>query len=203
MLSYILVVNFIGSFVLGTRTADIAAEINDGSIINDLLKPISFFRYWFAYDLSDKFINFVFALVEFVLIILIFKINLVSLSNFLPAILFFINGTLISFFINIMLSFVGFWTTEVWAPRFIFLNLVFFLSGSFFPLDVIPASIYKILLLTPFPYLVYFPTTILLGKIPTFWIGFFGISSLWVLTTAMVALFIWKRGNKSFSFWGR
>src|SRR3989338_11694161 len=47
-ISYLVYGNLIGTFVFGTRTFDISSDINDGKIINTLLKPVSFFNYHFA-----------------------------------------------------------------------------------------------------------------------------------------------------------
>lgn len=202
MLTYILVVNFVNSVVLGTKTAEIASDINDGTIINRLLKPISFIKFYIFRDLGDKFLNFVFAIFEFVIIVNFFNITIIPTVNIPLALVFFTIGVIIAFFINLSLSLIGFWTTEVWAPRFVFLTLVFFLAGSYFPLDLLPKTIYQILILTPFPYLVYFPTQILLGK-EIAWQQPLIISCIWIIITYLTVQIMWQRGNKSFSFWGR
>jgi len=202
MLTYILVVNFVNSIVLGTKTAEIAGDINDGTIINRLLKPINFLSYYAYRDIGDKLLNLIFAVVEFFLIKTIFNITIVPVVNLPLALAFFATGTIISFFINLALSLIGFWTTEVWAPRFVFLTLVFFLAGSYFPLDLLPKFAYRLLLLTPFPYLVYFPVQIMLGK-RLAWQEPLLFSCLWTAITYFIAITMWRRGNKSFSFWGR
>lgn len=202
MLTYILVVNFVDSVVLGTKTAEISSDINDGTIINRLLKPIDFIKFYIFRDLGDKILNFIFAVFEFIIIIKLFNITLVPTVNLPLALVFFTTGTMIAFCINLSLSLIGFWTTEVWAPRFVFLTLVFFLAGSYFPLDLLPKIIYQVLILTPFPYLVYFPTQILLGK-EIVWQQPLIISCIWVIITYLIVQIMWKRGNRSFSFWGR
>ena len=192
---------------MGTRTSDVAGDINDGRIINYLLKPVSFFSYIFTRDMADKLMNTLFVFIELGIVIVLFHPPLVTPNNHLGiALIFLVNGIFISFFINLLLSFIGFWTTEVWGPRFLFLMLVFFLSGSYFPLDLLPSTIYRLILLTPFPYLYYLPTKILITKdisqIPNLFQSFI-VSSLWSLASWRLALFVWSKGNKSFSFWGR
>jgi len=204
MISYILYASLISTFVMGSRTAEIGAFINDGTIINILLKPISFFKYYFARDLTDKVMNISFALLELGLVLWLFKATLILPQQSILFLLFFINGIFIAFFINLLLSFIGFWTPEIWAPRFLFTMLVFFVSGSYFPLNLLPSIIYHLLLLTPFPYLFYLPTQMLIGHVDwTFIYVQFAISCLWVFLLYGVAMSVWKRGNKSFSFWGR
>ncbi|NMB84027.1 hypothetical protein GYA28_01940 [Candidatus Roizmanbacteria bacterium] len=203
ILSYILYVSLISNFVFGTRTSDIAAEINDGSIINWLLKPISFFRLYMAKDLVDKIMNIAFSLFEVWLIVYFFKAPLIAPKNILLASLFFINGLAISFYVNMMLSFIGFWTTEVWAPRFVFMIMVLFAAGTYFPLDILPPLLYKIMIMTPFPYLFFMTTRTLVGRTDGFVLFEVLISFFWVIACFFLAKRIWKKGNKSFSFWGR
>jgi len=117
--------------------------------------------------------------------------------------IFFVNGILISFYINLLLACIGFWTTEVWAPRFIFLMVIYFFSGSYFPLDMLPAPIYQLILLTPIPYLFFLPTKIIISRIDNLIIFELIGSIFWVWASSTLAHYIWEKGNKSFSFWGR
>jgi len=203
LLTYIILVNLIINFVLGTRTAEIAGEINNGDIINILLKPVSFFKFYWMRDLADKAVNIFFAILEVALLVYFFKIPLITPHNILLFIVLFIVGTLISFFINLMLSFIAFWTTEVWAPRFVFFMVVSFLSGSFFPLDLLPKPVYYAMLATPFPYLYYLPTKILVGQ--TDKIIYFEVlmAFVWLLLAWLLTRLMWNKGNRNFSFWGR
>lgn len=204
MISYILYVSLISTFVMGSRTAEIGYYIQNGAIINVLLKPVSFFKYYLARDIADKAMNILFALLELGIVVWLFQAKLIVPRYVFLFLLFFINGVLISYFINLMLSFVGFWTAEIWAPRFLFTMLVFFVSGSYFPLNLLPELVYKIFLATPFPYLFYLPTQMLVGHIDKGYLYqelFFSYG--WVLGLYFIAKYMWKAGNKSFSFWGR
>ena len=202
-LSYILFSNLVSNFVFGTRTYDIAGEINDGKIINILLKPISFFRYYLTRDLADKTLNTLFAFIEVFIVIILFKIPLFTPTNIPVFLIFLLNGLFITFFTNLMLSFIGFWTTETWAPQFIFFVTLSFLTGSYFPLDILPPLLYKLLLLTPFPYFFYIPTKILIGSSVSIFSFEMLISVIYVFVSFKLAMFMWKKGNMSFSFWGR
>lgn len=203
LLTYILFVNIISTLVMGTRTSDIANQINDGSVMNYLLKPFSFFKYYASQDVADKLLNVAFVFVEFAIIVLLFNPPIQMPQNILLGLTFLVAGLMISFFINMMLSFVAFWTTETWAPRFLYIMLIGFVSGSFFPLDLMPIGFYNFLLTTPFPYLFYFPTKIVLGfKDPQLYLHL-AISYLWVFLTWKLAKYMWNRGNRSFSFWGK
>lgn len=206
LLSYIFFANIVSNFVLGTRTIDVASDIINGTIMNYLLRPISFFKYYFSRDLADKLLNLVFVVFEVWLLIILFHPPIIipqSTINYLASIIFLIVGTLISFYISLCLSFIGFWSNEIWAPRFLFLTSVFFLSGSYFPLDLLPKPVYQLMLITPFPYLFYLPTQVFLGKFylinpvviisSLFWLVFFGFFASW----------LWIKGNRGYNFFGR
>src|SRR3990170_2900388 len=79
--SYLLYGNLIATFVFGTRTFDISSDINDGKIINILLKPVSFFSYHFTREVADKTVNLIFAIFEILFLIWLFKLAVVSPGN--------------------------------------------------------------------------------------------------------------------------
>lgn len=206
MLTYILLSSLISSFVFASRTVDIAGQIIQGDIINIILKPINFFKYHLTRDLSDKLLTICFTTIEISIIIFFFKPGIYiqqNIFNLLIFLLFVIFGVLISFFISISLSFIGFWTPETWSPRFIYFILIFFLSGTYFPLDILPKPIYYILLATPFPYLYYLPTKIYLsGATPDLFFAMI-ICVVWIFLTYNLSRFLWDKGLKSYNFFGR
>ncbi len=206
MLTYILLAGLTSNFVLASRTQDVAGEILNGSLINYVLRPVSFFRYIATRDLADKLINLSFTIVEIGLIVLLLKPLLfvqTGLVNYLLFDIFLLLGIGTAFFINLTISFIGFWTPEVWAPRFIFFMIVFFLSGAYFPLDILPERFYNLLLLTPFPYLYYLPTRAYLG-ISTHLIPFYLIASLsWFFITYYLCALLWRKGLRGYSYYGR
>lgn len=206
LLSYIFLVNIISNFVLGTRTVDIASEIINGSIMDYILKPISFFKYYLTRDLADKLLNLIFVVIEVSIIFFLFKPPLtfhLTPNTYLSTIIFLTIGTLISFYISLCLSFIGFWSNEVWAPRFLFLTSVFFLSGLYFPLDLLPSPLYHLFLLTPFPYLFYLPTQLFLGKISLINSTVIISSFFWLVFFSLFARWLWIKGNRSYNFFGR
>jgi len=206
-ISYLVYGNLIGTFVFGTRTFDISSDINDGKIINALLKPVSFFSYSFAKELADKSVNIFFAFIEMYIIVSVFNLNIIPPKNLFFFVPIFINSVLISYFINLTLSFLGFWTTEIWPIRFIYVMLLSFIAGNYFPLDILPDSLYNFIMLTPFPYMFYLPSKLLISESVNQWnsetISLIFFSYLWLFGSYILAKLTWTKGIKSFSFWGR
>lgn len=207
MLTYVLMVYIVSNFVFATRTQDIGDLINDGRLTNYLLKPLSFFNSIAARDVSDKLLNFTFTLVEFLVLILILKPPLVLQSDvgtLTLVFLAFIGATAVYYCISMLLGFLGFWTAEVWGARFIFFISLDFLAGNFFPIDILPPLVSRILLLTPFPYMFYFPVKLYLGglNLQQIFTGFM-ILGVWTLVLVVAVKFIWQTGLKVYSAEGR
>lgn len=206
MLTYILLASFIGTFALASRTYEIGEKIVSGNIIENILKPIPFFNYYLAKDMADKLTNIFFAFFEISLVIVLFQPPLfiqTGLLNFLFFFIFMVIGMLISFFFSLSLSFISFWTIEYWAVQFIFFMLVFFLSGTYFPLDILPKPLFYILLITPFPYFYYLPTKIFVKGIDSVFIVEAVLAFVWVYLSFRFARFLWNKGLKSYNFFGR
>jgi ABC-2 type transport system permease protein len=209
IIAYFFFTHLLSYFILGTRTVDIAGQIQNGEILNFLLKPISFFHYYFFRDLADKILNFLLSFFEIFLFFKIFSLPFPSINcQFLPFFfLFLTSGLFLNFYLSLLISFSGFWSAEVWAPRFIFFILISILSGSFFPLDLLPQKLFSLILFTPFPYLFFLPVKMisspqtLINKVNFDFLFFMG--SFWLIVFFFLARFFWQKGLKSFSFWGR
>ena len=207
MLTYILGTSLMTSIVLATRSSEIGDQINNGALSNFLIKPMSYIKYWFARDLGDKAMNLTFSVIEIAILIAIFHPPLVLQTN--PMFLgFTVLAALISmtmfFFFNYLLGLFGFWSNEIWGPRFIFWILINFFAGSLFPLDILPASVFEVLKFLPFTYLLYFPLKIYLGSYGLYTIleGLL-ISLLWTGALYICVKIVWNKGLKMYGAQGR
>lgn len=207
MLTYILGTSLISSIVLSSRIADVGDNINTGNLSNFLIRPINYFCYWFARDLGDKAMNITFSIVELLILFLILKppvfiqTNIFYLSFFLISV---ITAVFLYFFLNFLVSLIGFWSPEVWGPRFILIIIMSFFAGGFFPLDILPKSIFSFFQILPFSYMLFFPLKIYLGQLSfnQIIIGLF-ISFFWTFFLYLSVRFVWKKGLKAYSAEGR
>ncbi len=208
MLTYVVGISVLKEVILGGRTADLAGMIKNGTLVNKfLLRPWNVITTWFVRDIADRILNLGFVLVELFLII-----NILNLPFYFPQdplfLLIFVilsgSALILNFLISYLLSCVGFWVDNVWAPRWLF-GVIFleFMAGKFFPLDVLPKSIFSVIKLTPFPYLVYFPLQVYLEKV-TFGqaIESLVILFVWILAFAKITKFVWQKGLKGYAAYG-
>lgn len=206
MLTYIFMSSIISSLIMSSRTIDVVSIINSGDLSLYLLKPLNFFTYWFSRDMADKLYNVIFALGEMTLLFFIFRPPFAFPHSLLIVALTLVSsiaGLIMYFFINMMFGFLGFWSPDSWAPRFLFMTIMTFTAGSLYPLDIFPASIVRFLLYTPFPYLMYFQTKIWLGHVPApALLQGFLMMGVWTLVLGILAKLMWKKGLRTYSSQG-
>ncbi len=204
--SYLVISTLISDLVFSTATGHIAGLINSGELNRYLLLPKHFFSIIGVKEVVDKLVNIFFSIIEVSLFILIFKIPVqitLDLSNLFVLILILSSVVIMNFFMSLIISFVGFWSNEVWAPRFLFSVLISTLSGAYFPLDVLPEVLLKILKALPFSLLVFTPTQLITGKLdPAEGSQTLVFATIWTIIFFFFAVAIWRKGLKNYSAQG-
>lgn len=199
----------VSTLVLSSPSSDnIGGEIANGDLSNYLLKPVSYLKYWFARDLSSKLLNIIFATFEVSILWLLLKPNIQMSSNlavFLGFILSCILAIVLNYLVSITTRFVAFWTPEnTWGIAFVALVLQEILGGGIFPLDILPKFVNILLQFTPFPYLIYYPVAIFVGKIQGMeLIRILGQTFIWIAVMLWLSNLVWRKGLKAYSSEGR
>ena len=209
MLTYVLGTSILQALVLSSRSIDVGGEISSGDLSNYLLKPLNYFRYWFARDTADKLLNVVFVLIELGLFIVILKPALVgpdSWQAFFGAIVAAALSMLLYFYLSFLISMTTFWYAENngWPARFLFQTVMDFVAGGLFPLDILPASLYAVFRFLPTSYLLFFPVQVWLGRVnlPQIWWGL-GLMVFWIWLLRYLTQKVWQRGVKTYEAFGR
>ena len=197
----------------------IAADIREGAISQFLLKPIDYLWYRFCLFLSGRLAFIMMAAVPLAVFIFCFRSYFVLPANETAAIVFPISSfltALLQFFISYGMAMLAFWLLEISTFIFILFAFEYIASGHMFPLDLLPAAFvhagvspaaaqgfYNFMMLTPFPYQLYFPVSVYMGKItgPALWNGLM-VQFIWVLLSYSFARFMWRRGVKKYSAFG-
>ncbi|OGM25143.1 hypothetical protein A2962_02465 [Candidatus Woesebacteria bacterium RIFCSPLOWO2_01_FULL_39_61] len=208
MLTYIFGLIIVRALVLSSKANEVGGDISRGDIINLLLKPISYVKYWLTRDLSSKGINLIFAVFETILLYFILRPDFFLQGNILLLLSFatsIVLAILIYFLLLFTIGLVPFWVPEsAWGISFLMLVVVEFLSGALFPLDILPVSVQSIINFTPFPYLLFFPLQIYLGKVGTLiMLRGIGVSFLWLGVLWLLMRSVWFKGLKSYQAYGR
>ncbi len=207
MLTYILLSAIVRPFSMGTRTQEVGSLINEGDLSNFLVRPINFLRYYVFRDLADKILNIIFAFFEVSILFIILKPSIFLQTN--PAVLILtvfalIIGATLHFYFSMMLSYLAFWTPDVWAPRFLSFVLVEFFAGMLFPLDILPKPLFLLSNSLPFTYFIYFPLKLYLGQLNNqmVWTGL-AVGIFWIFGFRFLTEFMWKKGLRIYTAEGR
>jgi len=209
ILTYVFGIMIVRALVLSARAMDVSSDVARGDLSNYLLKPMSYFKYWFTRDISSKALNLIFAAVEFIALFVIlrppffFQGSVVTLFVFLASI---ILAVLIYFFLLFLISSIPFWAPEIgWGSHFLVTVVIIeALSGSLFPINILPVGLQSIVMATPFPYLIYFPVEVYLGNIGgNALIGGLMVAAAWTGVLWLSLNFIWQKGLKVYQAIGR
>lgn len=176
----------------------IATDIRMGTINQFLLKPINYLGYRIITFYATRLIS-VFA------VIIPLCVGVFLLSDYLYFSpdpwrwgLVLVAGAMaamIQFFIAYCFGLMAFWFLEIHGLVIFSLAVETFLSGQFFPLDLLPEPLFRISQYLPFYYQLYFPVAIFSGRIE-FAAALHGlvIQALWVIALYAVSQLIWNKG---------
>jgi ABC-type uncharacterized transport system permease subunit len=146
-------VSVLQSIILTSALHNLAGDVYSGKISTLLLKPIAPFSYLSIYEASNKALNFFFIFAEALVLYVIFQpvFMLPSLFELALFLVWLATGTAIHFFITLLFGAIGFWSPDIWGPKFIFFVIIDFTAGKLFPLDILPPVFQTVLHFTPFP----------------------------------------------------
>jgi ABC-2 type transport system permease protein len=204
MVSYYLLTTIVDALTaVNEDDWQIAADIKDGNISQFLLKPIDYLWYRFWLFLSGRMTYLAVAAIPLAIFILCLKQYFVLPANWSTLGLFLISTVLtalLQFFMSYTLAMLAFWVLEVSTFIFIVFAFEYIASGHLFPLDILPAWLERVLYFTPFPYQLYFPISIYMGKTAGLELARgLAVQFLWVTAMYALARFAWNRGIKKYS----
>jgi ABC-2 type transport system permease protein len=105
------------------------------------------------------------------------------------------------FLLQYMMSMLTFWSERAAAVEELWFMVHLFLSGMIAPLDVYPESVRRLTELTPFPYLIYHPVNLLLGREVA--VGRAAlVLACWGSFAFVMQRWLWKRGLERYSSMG-
>ena len=204
MTSYYLLVTIVDMLTAVTDDDwQIAGDIREGNINQFLLKPIDFLTYRLCLFGANRLIYTVVALVPVSLFILAQWQFFVAPANgtaFACFIVATILTGLLQFLMSYTMALLAFWVLEVSTFIFILFAFEYIAGGHMFPLDILPPWLAQLLNFTPFPYQLFFPVSVYLGRITgvDVWRGLL-IQTGWVAIFYFLARWMWARGIRKYT----
>jgi ABC-2 type transport system permease protein len=204
MVSYYILVTVVDALTaVNEDDWQIAADIKDGNISQFLLKPIDYLWYRFCLFLSGRLTYLAVAVVPLAIFIFYLRKYFVLPADwgtfgwFLVSI---ILTALLQFFMSYMMAMLAFWVMEVSTFIFILFAFEYIASGHMFPLNILPPALERVLYYTPFPYQLYFPVSIYMGKTTGADLARgLAIQVFWVVATYAFARLAWNQGIKKYA----
>jgi len=204
MISYYLLVTVVDALTaVNEDDWQIAADIKDGNISQFLLKPVDYLWYRLCLFFSGRLTYVAVAFVPLTLFILylrqyfVFPADWTTLGLFVVSLLL---TALLQFFMSYAMAMLAFWVLEVSTFIFILYAFEYLASGHLFPLDILPPGLEQVLYCTPFPYQLYFPIGIYMGKTTGVELARgLAIQISWVLFAYFAARIAWHRGIRKYA----
>ncbi len=204
MTSYYLIATIVDALTaVNEDDWQIAADIKDGNISQFLLKPVDYLYFRFCLYLSGRLTYIAVAALPIGLLIFSLREFFVLPPDALTFGLFLVSlimTALLQFLLSYAMAMLAFWVLEVSTFIFILYAFEYIASGHMFPLDILPPVIKQALYFTPFPYQLYFPVGVYMGKITgTELVHGLAMQAGWVVVAYSVARFAWHRGIRKYS----
>jgi len=207
MLSYYVVVTIVEAMTAVTEDEwQIATDIKDGHISQFLVRPMNYLHYRFCLFVSGRVVYTLAALAPVGLFVAWNHEYLLPPANLLRFACFILSmglAALLQFLLSYITAMLAFWVLEISTFVFILLAFERLASGQMFPLDILPRGLAQVLMWTPFPYGMFFPVSVYMGKVTGVALaqGLL-VQFFWVGVTYALARIVWRRGLKTYTVVG-
>ncbi|MCS7057323.1 MAG: ABC-2 family transporter protein [Meiothermus sp.] len=180
-------------------------DVVQGRLSFKLLKPIDPSLDYLAQHLGERLTRLPFGLLIVGVFLLIYP-----QARFVPeaeGLLLGLAASVAAFLLRFLMQYtfalLCFWTERGAAVEELWFVAYLFLSGLIAPLSVFPEAVRSLALLTPFPYLVYFPASLIAGlPVSGGVVQGFAVLGVWFVVFWVLNRWLWRKGLKQFSAMG-
>lgn len=200
---YFLAVFLVRQFTVVWVIWEFEREIVEGRLSFRLLQPLDPAWHHFASHFAERFARLPFAFLLVGLFFLLYPqaVWVPTVGQALLGLLVIVLAFALRFLIQYTLAMLAFWTERASSlEQFSFLFYLF-LSGMVAPLEVFPPVIREVALWTPYPYLIHFPASILVG-LPVDWGRGLLVMLGWSGVFWIVCRWLWRKGLRQYSGMG-
>ncbi|MBF2077352.1 MAG: ABC-2 family transporter protein [Synechococcales cyanobacterium T60_A2020_003] len=200
---YFLAVFIVRQFTVVWVIWEFERQVVEGTLSPKLLQPLDPGWHHFISHFAERF-----ARLPFIVVLIGFFFVLYPQALWFPGV-----GTCLLFVLLLFLSFVlrfaiqytlamfSFWIERAVAIEQFWFLFYLFLSGLIAPIEIFPPVVQRIVLWTPFPYMIGFPASLLIGR-PVNVVA--GIAALvgWSAIFMVANRWLWRQGLKRYSGMG-
>lgn len=207
MVFYFVAVTVVESLVSPTDDEwKIAADIREGRISAYLLRPVNYLAFRASMFVSSRVVYAGVALLPLIAVVWWMPTEGKVPEDALTWSVFAVSLVLaaaLQFLIAFVMATLAFWVLEISTLVFILYSFEYFLSGRIFPIEVLPDGLRTVLMATPFPYELYFPVAVAMGKMAgaEMWTGL-AVQAGWVAAFFALSRWLWARGVAKYGAFG-
>lgn len=178
-------------------------EITQGKLSFALLQPIDPVWRHLAAHTSERAarLPFTFGLIALFFLLYPAALWTPSLSQICLCLLTTAIAFLMRFLMQYTFAMAAFWIEKASAIEQVWFLFYIFLSGYIAPLETFPPLMREIALLTPFPYVIYFPAAIIMGLPIRLGEGLL-VMTFWCTVFYFLNRYFWRKGLKHYSGMG-
>lgn len=203
MVLYYLIVPLIEGISRPQEQGFLSFSIYDGTLSRYLVYPVSFFPYQYVVSLATATM----AVFQMCLVLGIYALvtdfppeMVITPTTLFLGICTAFAASLLNFILVSIVEMAAFWAENVWSLSVMLMFSVRLLGGAMLPLTLFPEAMQRIIMATPFPYMVFFPIQALTGKLSMLeWSRGMGVLIAWTLALSLLNWVIWRRGNLRFT----
>jgi ABC-2 type transport system permease protein len=172
-------------------------KLHDGSIVVDMMKPISVPFYLFADGTGEVMFHAALIVPSLALALLIVHIDVPPAPVLGAFAVSFFLGYFVGFCLNFMLNCIAFWTLEISAVQLIMTWVTDLLGGQIVPLLFFPEAVQQAIFALPFAAMFSTPLLIYIGAIPPErYVEVMGLQALWIVVLGGIATVMWRAGTR-------
>jgi ABC-2 type transport system permease protein len=200
---YFLAVFFVRQFTVVWVIWEFEREVVEGKLSFRLLQPLDPGWHHFISHFAERFARLPFAILLIGLFFWLYPqaVWVPSLSNSLLCLLALGLAFILRFVTQYAFAMFAFWIERAYAIEQFWFLFYLFLSGLIAPLEVFPPVVREIVMWTPFPYLINFPASILIGLPVNVGRGLLVMTD-WIIIFWFLNRWLWRRGLKQYSGMG-
>jgi ABC-2 type transport system permease protein len=200
---YFMAVFLVRQFTVVWVIWEFEREIVEGKLSFRLLQPLDPGWHHFASHLAERLARLPFAIALIGLFFLLYPEAawIPSLPNILLCLLVALLAFVLRFISQYTFAMFAFWIERANAIESFWFLFYLFLSGLIAPLEVFPPVVRQVVLWTPFPYMINFPASILVG-IPVDIVRGLLIMLAWIFLFWVLNRWLWRLGLKQYSGMG-
>lgn len=203
VLTYIVLGQIISSSIFMNVEKFLSNKIREGTIVNELKRPVSLNAQVYFQMLGIMLFNLIFvgapmAIIGFSFLDLTYPGTRTAVTFFFSMML----GYNIVYMLSYCTSMLIFWTKIGWSIRMMRTTIQRLFSGVYFPLYLLPASIAPFFNILPFQSMVDAPISIFMQTNESSLIFVLGKQILWIVILAVFAKLMWFKAKQKITVQG-